>query len=73
MIQPSLNKQLADAVGALAEASEYYTAPPAPQHLVTVRCWFHMERRTLFYCELDQSQMGYVELPNNSITVEIPT
>ena len=40
--------------------------------LVTVRCWFHMERRTLFYCELDQSQMGYVELPNNSITVEVP-
>ena len=39
---------------------------------IKIRCWLHLERPTLLYCELDQTPMGDVELPYNSITVEVP-
>jgi hypothetical protein len=51
--------------------SAYRRKAPATK-VVTIRCWFHPERRSMFYSEIDQIPNGYVELPNLSITAEVP-
>jgi hypothetical protein len=49
----------------------YRRKAPATK-VLTIRCWFHPERRNMFYSEIDQMPNGYIELPYHSITAEVP-